>query len=68
MSKRELCKYEFDFSEQDWADIKAIAIELMDSGQYNRNQLKCSIAAFLIFGEVGIEEAEMAPIHGQTVH
>jgi hypothetical protein len=48
-NKRGVCNYEFDFSEKEWADIKAIAIEILDSRQFGTDQLKCAIAAFLVY-------------------
>lgn len=36
-----------DLTEEQWLEIKQIAIQLHDNGHHQKNQLKCSIHAFV---------------------
>lgn len=40
-----------DLTEKQWADIRAIAIQLYNSKQFGGSQLKCSVHAFLLWME-----------------
>lgn len=63
-----ICPFEFALTPKEWADIKQLAMQIYESKQFGHDQMKCSIAAFLVWSEATTDSVMEEVQEGITIH
>jgi hypothetical protein len=59
---------QFDITPEEWIEIKGIAIRIYESGRCGKDQMKCSIHAFLEWISMQEEEIFISSEMSEAIH